>query len=59
MEVICPMCRCECETFIVEVNSGDIVGCNVCLKEEDAVERTIERLEAEEDYYREMFMSDR
>jgi len=59
MEVICPICGCECETYIVEVSSGDIVGCDVCLTTEDAYERTVEKLENEADYHREMFMSDR
>lgn len=29
---ICPVCWNECETIYTDVKTGDVVGCDVCLK---------------------------
>ena len=58
MEVICPVCRCECEEFYIDCN-GEIVGCNNCAYVVDAYEHTAAQMELEADYYHETFMSDR
>lgn len=39
---VCPVCGAECNTFYVEKAGRDIVGCDACLTEESAWERTEE-----------------
>ena len=57
-EIICPVCKGDCNDFVFDVN-GEIVGCDRCTYTRDAYEYEVEQDELRADYYRETFMSER
>ena len=36
--VVCPVCGRECEDLFVSVFNGDVVGCDQCIRNKEALE---------------------
>ena len=49
----CPICGCEAEEFYFDFN-GNIVGCDVCISTQDAVEYETEKDEAAREHAEEL-----
>ena len=58
IEPICPVCCEPAEEIFLDYNN-EVCGCDKCIRSRDAFEYFGEQEQMQQDYYREIFMSER